>query len=128
MTGILRRSRSGTDGGVIRMREDGKPSARTVLKACPCCCGEAGYREREKPVNLFNCRTGRIVCLDCGLQTLEAPVDGSFGVEMTYEDFAALWNRREVELPKAGYGNNAEWKKIRERVLGNDRAEDGSQD
>lgn len=76
------------------MHETAKPSAQTVLKPCPCCGGEAVYREREKPVGLFNCRAGRIVCVDCGLETLEAPVDGSFGVELTYEDFAALWNRR----------------------------------
>ena len=76
------------------MHETAKPSARTVLKPCPCCDGEAAYRERDVTVSIFRCRSGRVVCLDCGLQTLEAPVDGSFGVEMTEEDFAALWNRR----------------------------------
>lgn len=35
--------------------------------------------------------------MDCGMQTKEAPVDGAFGVELTEEDFAALWNRRAGE-------------------------------
>lgn len=92
---ILPRSRPGEDGGAIRMRETQKPSAQTVLKPCPCCGGEAAYRERTVRSNTgFSWRAGRIVCLDCGLTTMEKPADGSFGIEMKRQDFAALWNRR----------------------------------
>lgn len=77
------------------MRETQKPSAQTVLKPCPCCGGEAAYRERTVRSNTgFSWRAGRIVCLDCGLTTMEKPADGSFGIEMKRQDFAALWNRR----------------------------------
>lgn len=81
------------------MREEkAKPSARTVLKPCPCCGGEAAYRERDIRSHAgFEWRAGRIVCLDCGLSTMEKPSDGAFGIDMTREDFAALWNRRTGE-------------------------------
>lgn len=76
------------------MHETAKPSAQTVLKPCPCCGGEAAYREVYSGGGHDWHTEGKIVCMDCGLQTREAPVDGFYGVEWTYEDFAALWNRR----------------------------------
>lgn len=83
------------DGGAARMHETAKPSAQTVLKPCPCCGGEAAYRERDVRSNAgFTWRAGRIVCLDCGLSTMERPADGSFGLDLTREDFAEAWNRR----------------------------------
>ena len=87
----------GVDGGAIRMCEDGKPSARTVLKPCPCCGGEAHFRTETA---LFGClmyQAGYVICMDCGMRTRTAPMDGFTGVEWTEEDFAALWNRRAGE-------------------------------
>ena len=79
------------------MREDGKPSARPVLKPCPCCGGDAHFRTYRVENEWSAYNAGFIVCMDCGMQTKEAPVDGAFGVELTEEDFAALWNRRAGE-------------------------------
>lgn len=89
-----RRSRWGVDGGVLLMHETAKPSAQTVLKPCPFCGGDAHLRTYRVENEWSAYNAGFIVCMDCGSQTKEAPIDGAFGVELTYEDFAALWNRR----------------------------------
>ena len=86
----------GMDGGAAQMHETEKPSAQTVLKPCPCCGGEAGYREHEVKGEIPH-TVGRIICLDCGLQTLSVPVDGTYGVAFEIEDFARMWNLRAVE-------------------------------
>ena len=83
----------GMDGGAARMHETAKPSAQTVLRPCPCCGGEAGYREHKVKGEIPH-TVGRIICLDCGLQTLSVPVDGTYGVAFEIEDFARMWNLR----------------------------------
>ena len=96
------------DGGVIRMHETGKPSAQTVLKTCPCCGGEARFETYRVEDGYIGHEVGDIICLECGLRTISAPVDGYCGVAWTREDFAARWNRRteeKIDLPmrKDGY-------------------------
>lgn len=88
------RSRWGVDGGVLLMHETAKPSAQTVLKPCPCCGGEAHFRTETASMAGQEYQVGYVICMDCGMRTRSAPMDGFTGVDWVEEDFAALWNRR----------------------------------
>lgn len=65
-----------------------------TLDACPCCGGEARYQEYRVEDGYVGYMAGDVICMDCGLRTMSAPVDGTYGVAWTKEDFAERWNRR----------------------------------
>lgn len=67
---------------------------KTELKPCPCCGGEPRYNEYTVEDGYTGYRAGDIVCTQCGMRTISAPVDGTYGVEWTREDFAERWNKR----------------------------------
>ena len=69
-------------------------SLKIELEPCPCCGGEARFETYHVEDGYVGHEAGDIICLDCGLRTISAPVDGYCGVEWTEEDFAARWNRR----------------------------------
>ena len=67
------------------------------LKRCPCCGGEAHFRTETVTMAGHEYQAGYVICMDCGMRTRSAPMDGFTGVDWTEEDFAALWNRRAGE-------------------------------
>lgn len=68
--------------------------ANETLKKCPCCNGAAHHVVEERPDPPFHFRVRFVECMSCGLRTKEYPSDGFYGVCVTEEQIAALWNRR----------------------------------
>ena len=64
------------------------------LLPCPCCGGEAMYRTYRVEDGYVGYTAGDIGCTECGLRTRSAPIDGTFGLNWTKQEFADLWNRR----------------------------------
>ena len=64
------------------------------LLPCPCCGGEARLRTYRVEDGYVGYTAGDVGCTECGLRTRSAPVDGTFGLNWTEQEFADLWNRR----------------------------------
>lgn len=71
-----------------------KNTSAQTLKKCPCCDGEAHHVVEERPDPPFHYRVRFVECMSCGLRTKEYPSDGYYGIAMTEDQVAMLWNRR----------------------------------
>lgn len=64
------------------------------LKTCPCCKGLAHHVVEVRSDPPVHYRVRYVECMSCGLRTKEYPCDGYYGLCMTEEQAAMMWNRR----------------------------------